>query len=185
MREAGNVLYTKIFEDEYGRSKGCGIVEYNSVDEARAAYVQLNDTMLDGRLIFVREDREDRHFGSGRGRGGFRGRGRGRGGRGRGRGRGYGGYNSSQGPPGEASSGKQLFISNLSWNTSWQNLKDHFAQAERKVIRADVVYGPQGRSKGFGTVLFETEEDATHALNMLDQSELDGRVISVRLDRYA
>ena len=47
---------------------GCGIVEYNSVDEARAAYVQLNDTMLDGRLIFVREDREDRHFGSGRGR---------------------------------------------------------------------------------------------------------------------
>jgi RNA recognition motif-containing protein len=43
---------------EGGRSRECGLVEYGSVGDARRAMQQLNDTELDGRLIFVREDRE-------------------------------------------------------------------------------------------------------------------------------
>ena len=43
-----------------GRSKGCGIVQYASAKEAKIAIRRLTDTELDGRPIFVREDREAR-----------------------------------------------------------------------------------------------------------------------------
>ena len=42
-----------------GRSKGCGIVEYSSADEARHAIAALHDTELQGRLILVRQDKDD------------------------------------------------------------------------------------------------------------------------------
>lgn len=41
-----------------GRSKGCGLVEYATQEEAAKAIAELNNTELEGRLIFVREDRE-------------------------------------------------------------------------------------------------------------------------------
>lgn len=37
---------------------GCGIVEYSTPEEAQNAMATLTDTILDGRPIFVREDRE-------------------------------------------------------------------------------------------------------------------------------
>jgi RNA recognition motif-containing protein len=49
---------------------GCGIVEFSSPLDAQRAINQLNDTPLMGRLIFVREDREEgdsRGFDSNRG----------------------------------------------------------------------------------------------------------------------
>lgn len=36
----------------------CSIVEFETVEMAQSAIDKLNDTTLDGRLIFVREDRE-------------------------------------------------------------------------------------------------------------------------------
>ena len=40
-----------------GRSRGCGIVEFAAALEAKHAIDTMNNTELDGRLIFVREDR--------------------------------------------------------------------------------------------------------------------------------
>ncbi len=40
-------------------AQGCGIVEFESPEEAAGAIQTLNHTELDGRQIFVREDRED------------------------------------------------------------------------------------------------------------------------------
>ena len=69
-----------------GRSKGMGILEYGTREEAEEAIRTLNDTELDGRQIAVREDRDaPAREGGGGGDGGDRGgRGRGRGGRGEG-----------------------------------------------------------------------------------------------------
>ena len=50
-----------------GRSKGFGIVEYGSANDARTAIDRLNETELKGRVIFVREDREGERSGSGAG----------------------------------------------------------------------------------------------------------------------
>lgn len=52
------VLLAIVLEESNGRSKGCGLVEYASSDEAAKAIAELNNTELEGRLIFVREDRE-------------------------------------------------------------------------------------------------------------------------------
>ena len=46
---------------------GCGIVEFNSPIDAQRAVQMLNDTELKGRLIFVREDREEGGGGGGGG----------------------------------------------------------------------------------------------------------------------
>jgi RNA recognition motif-containing protein len=58
MRTAGDVLRAEVMTMNYGRSKGCGIVEYVSMDGATRSIVELNDSELNGRQIFVREDRE-------------------------------------------------------------------------------------------------------------------------------
>eukprot|EP00382_Lankesteria_abbotti_P010719 CAMPEP_0113850342 /NCGR_PEP_ID=MMETSP0372-20130328/3808_1 /TAXON_ID=340204 /ORGANISM="Lankesteria abbotti" /LENGTH=88 /DNA_ID=CAMNT_0000820583 /DNA_START=66 /DNA_END=329 /DNA_ORIENTATION=+ /assembly_acc=CAM_ASM_000359 len=83
MKEAGNVTRADVFEDRMGRSQGCGIVEYSTPQEAQAAIEKLTNSDLLGRVIFVREDREE-ESGEGRrvGRGGFGGGGGSRGGRG-------------------------------------------------------------------------------------------------------
>jgi len=60
MRAAGDVIYAEVYIDGNGKSKGCGIVEYATAREAANAIKTLNDTTLDDRLIFVREDREPR-----------------------------------------------------------------------------------------------------------------------------
>lgn len=48
---------------------------------------------------------------------------------------------------------RKVFVSNLAYEVSWQDLKDHMRSAGN-VIRADVIVGPDGRSKGLGTVEF-------------------------------
>lgn len=82
---------------------------------------------------------------------------------------------------------------------SWQDLKDTFRKAGN-VVRADVSAGPDGRSKGYGTVLFETTDDADNAISkvictryniakhpaeMFNGADFDGRTINVHLDKRA
>lgn len=59
MRQAGNVIRAEVFSDSLGRSAGCGVVEFETEEMARLAISNLNDSVLDGRPIFVREDREN------------------------------------------------------------------------------------------------------------------------------
>eukprot|EP00871_Galdieria_phlegrea_P000391 jgi/Galph1/1352/GphlegSOOS_G5966.1 len=59
MRQAGNVLRVEVFFDNLGRSAGCGVVEFETEEMAKIAIATLNDSVLEGRPIFVREDREN------------------------------------------------------------------------------------------------------------------------------
>lgn len=77
--------------------------------------------------------------------------------------------------------GCQLFVNNLSWETSWQELKDHFRQCG-EVERVEVIEGPGGRKKGFGTVRFFTVEDAKNAMQTLNGVALQGRELGIRFD---
>lgn len=47
-----------VLEEASGRSKGCGLVEYSTREEAQNAIEQLTNSKLGDRMIFVREDRE-------------------------------------------------------------------------------------------------------------------------------
>ncbi len=58
----------------------------------------------------------------------------------------------------------------LPFHTQWQDLKDLFRQASLNgpILRADVNLGPDGRSRGFGTVSFANDEDAERAVTMFN-----------------
>lgn len=56
MKEAGNVTFVELFEDETGKSMGCGLVEYSTPEEAKKAIDSLNDSKCKGREIKVKND---------------------------------------------------------------------------------------------------------------------------------
>ena len=150
-----------------GRSNGCGIVEFATADGAQQAILTLNDTALNGRQIFVREDREERNSGGG----GFPSR--------TSTGSSNGGHRFSSGEKGQ---GRRVYIGNLSWDVAWQDLKDHMRQAG-DVVHAEVICEQNGRSKGCGIVEFATDEEAKEAISTLTDTDLKGRMIFVREDR--
>jgi RNA recognition motif-containing protein len=112
MRDAGDVKFAEVMTGNDGRSKGCGIVEFSTPDEAKEAITTLTDTELSGRMIFVREDREQTSEGGQGGRGPRPARG--------------GGAPAAGGGGGN---GCSLYVGNLAYETSWQDLKDHMRQA--------------------------------------------------------
>lgn len=56
LKQAGHVQFVEIPEDALGRSKGYGTVRFASDQGAERAIDELNDTVLGGRRILVRED---------------------------------------------------------------------------------------------------------------------------------
>lgn len=169
MRAAGNVEKADILRGRDGRSRGCGIVVYQQRHEAARAIRELQDTELNGRPIFVREDRE---AGGG-------------GGRNRGPKSGKGGGGDTFRPPTTGEPGSSLFVGNMSWQCGWQELKDHFRQEVGEVERCDVPPGGPGfRSKGYGFVRFATAEQAEAALNKLNGTEFMGRELDIKLDKH-
>lgn len=56
-----------------------------------------------------------------------------------------------------------LIESQLPFQCQWQDVKDLFRNAGN-ILRADVVQDQDGRSRGFGTVLYATHEDAKKAI---------------------
>lgn len=150
-----NVFQADIITGSDGRSRGCGVVIYQKPQEAARAIRELHNSTLNGRPIFVREDREQ--GGSG------------------------GGYRSNKSGK---SKGCQLFVQNLSYDTTWRDLKDHFRQCG-DVEHVDVLEYPDGRKKGCGTVRFYQAEDAKEALETLDGVELMGRDLAIKIDHKA
>lgn len=73
----------------------------------------------------------------------------------------------------------KLFVGSLSYGVNDDQLQDFFA-AVGKVVSAKVITDRDtGRSKGFGFVEMESDEDAKKAIAELDGKELDGRAIAV------
>jgi len=59
-RDAGvGVVYASISVYRDGTSKGCGIVQLESEDDAQRAIDLLDGSDLDGATIYVREDRKE------------------------------------------------------------------------------------------------------------------------------
>ncbi|KAL8760434.1 MAG: hypothetical protein Q9199_000058 [Rusavskia elegans] len=58
MRQAGEVLFADVLLLPNGMSKGCGIVEYATRDQAQQAVNTLSNQNLMGRLVYVREVRK-------------------------------------------------------------------------------------------------------------------------------
>src|SRR5687767_13128818 len=75
--------------------------------------------------------------------------------------------------------GNKLYVGNLSYGTTSQDLNTLFA-AHGNVTSAEVLQDREtGRSKGFGFVQMSSDEEAQAAITALSGKEHDGRELTV------
>jgi cold-inducible RNA-binding protein len=76
---------------------------------------------------------------------------------------------------------KKLFVGNLSWNTDDAELAKAFS-SYGEITEAKVITDRNtGRSRGFGFVSLEEDEAADRAIEEMNNTELDGRTITVNV----
>jgi RNA recognition motif-containing protein len=77
----------------------------------------------------------------------------------------------------------KLFVGNLSFNTTENDLHDAFA-AHGTVVEANLMVDRMsGRPRGFGFVTMGTPDEAQKAIDAMNGSSLDGRNITVNIAR--
>ncbi|CAH9103808.1 unnamed protein product [Cuscuta europaea] len=75
----------------------------------------------------------------------------------------------------------KLFVGNLSWTVTSEILSAAF-EKHGNVVGARVLYdGQTGRSRGYGFVSYETQEEMENALSSMNGAELEGRALRVFL----
>jgi len=74
---------------------------------------------------------------------------------------------------------KKLFVGSLAWATNDEGLQAHFASVGTVASAKVVTDRETGRSRGFGFVEFENDAEADAAVEKLNNSDLDGRSITV------
>ena len=72
----------------------------------------------------------------------------------------------------------KLYIGNLPYETTEDELKSLFSEYEIQEVKL-IVDRDSGRSKGFGFVEIEAEDDGNKAIKELNGKELNGRTIIV------
>jgi RNA recognition motif-containing protein len=73
----------------------------------------------------------------------------------------------------------KLFVGSLSYSVNDDQLQDFFASVGKVTSAKVITDRDTGRSKGFGFVEMESDEDAKKAIAELDGKELDGRTVAV------
>ena len=73
---------------------------------------------------------------------------------------------------------KKLYVGNLLFEVTEDDLKQHFSQAGN-VVSATVIRFRDGKSKGFAFVEMETEEAAKKAIDTLNGQDHKGRRLVV------
>lgn len=74
---------------------------------------------------------------------------------------------------------KRLFIAGLPFSSTEDDIKTHFASAGNVTLVQIIIDKFSGRSKGFGFVEFETEEEAAKAVEMFNETDFGGRKLIV------
>mgnify|MGYP001417840848 FL=1 len=77
----------------------------------------------------------------------------------------------------------KLFIGNLSWEVTAEDLKALFAGAGAVVDAAVISDKMTGRSRGFGFITMSSDDEAKKAIEMFNQADLKGRKINVNIAR--
>ena len=132
-----------------GRSRGYGIVTFGSEGDANSAIENTNGNDMGGREIVVRVDRGKTE------------------------------PTNNNNNEDYNFTGTSLYVSNLPWATTGEDLAQLFQGAVNAMVQMD----KKGRSRGWGTIKFGTADEATNAMNNLNGTQIDGRAISIRVDR--
>lgn len=77
----------------------------------------------------------------------------------------------------------KLYVGNLSYNVTEEQLRDLFSQAGTIKEIAMIMDRDTQRPKGFGFVEMTTQVEAQKAIEMFNEHELDGRRMTVNFAR--
>eukprot|EP00927_Polykrikos_kofoidii_P031938 TRINITY_DN27349_c0_g1_i1.p1 TRINITY_DN27349_c0_g1~~TRINITY_DN27349_c0_g1_i1.p1 ORF type:complete len:610 (-),score=127.06 TRINITY_DN27349_c0_g1_i1:170-1969(-) len=185
-KRVGHVVRVDLKRNSDGGSRGCGIVEYLTPEEAEEAVHVLNGVNVDGRPVVIeyvapgasihdlvhqdgtferRENTSRSSEAAGRGDGSNRRL-----------------VEKGSGPRGKGHAGNGVFFKNLSAETSRGFLIKLFKQCGQ-VRSLDLWTGPDGQSKGMGVVTYASHEDAEEAIETLDgRVEVDGHILRVSVE---
>src|ERR1051326_2841819 len=91
--------------------------------------------------------------------------------------------NGVSGSSRKTSMNTKLYVGNLSYNTTENDLQDAFA-AHGTVVSVDLIMDKMtNRPRGFGFVTMESKEAADAATTALNGTDLDGRALTVNEGR--
>jgi len=167
MKTIGPVSYVDVYFDRNGKSKGCGVVEFETLEDAKRAIAELNDTELDGRKIFLREDQPENKTNKAAPAVSASS---------------TGASTASTSSPAPVS-GKKVYVGNLSFETTSDDLKKEFASVGT-IVNAEVArHADSQRSKGWGIVEFSSDDEAQKAIAQFNKKVVGGRPLSVYLDK--
>jgi nucleolin len=136
-----------------GRPRGFGFVTLSSADEAASARDALDGSVQAGRAISVRP------FSSEPPKPGTR----------------------SESPSAQTGD-RTLYVGNLPYDTSQQEIEELFAQnGAGPIVRVHLPAGPDGRMRGFGFITLGSADAATSAIIALREAELRGRRLMINI----
>jgi len=202
-KEVGEVSYVELFDDESGKPRGAGVMEFNSADMAKKAIDKMHRYDYKGRKIVVKEDFdvERDKYGRiiGRSNRGGGGGGHESGGRGGDRGRSDNHNNMPSGGQGFGNTfglspqfldslnitgplHTRIFVANMDYKVDERKLKEVFRLAG-KVVGIELSRDKEGKSRGFATVVYDHPVEAVQAISMFHNQQLFDRKISVRFDK--
>jgi len=75
--------------------------------------------------------------------------------------------------------GRRLYVGNLAWGVTDQDLQEVFAEAGKVESAQVIIDRATNRSRGFGFVEMATDEAADAAIKKLNGRDLKGRAIRV------
>ena len=78
---------------------------------------------------------------------------------------------------------KKLYVGNISYQFTDEQLKQLFVEVGPVTSATIIMDKFSGRSKGFGFVEFEKDEDADAAIEKFNGQEVDGRALNVNVAR--
>ncbi|TNM88013.1 hypothetical protein fugu_006234 [Takifugu bimaculatus] len=183
--KVGEVTYVEHLMDAEGKSRGCAIVEFRTEELMKKAVEKVNKHNFNGRPLKVKEDPDgviaQREINKSQGVGPQGGHG------------GMGGMGMDRMGPGPSGSmvnippsllnnpniptevihglqagriGNTVFVANLDYKVGWKKLKEVFIMAGL-VVRTDILEDKDGKSRGMGTVTFDSPLEAVQAVCIL------------------
>lgn len=77
----------------------------------------------------------------------------------------------------------KLYVGGIPYSTTEAALSDLFAKAGTVTSTSIIIDRMTGRSKGFGFVEMEKDEEAQEAINMFNGQDFEGRKLTVNVAR--
>lgn len=141
----GTLRFWQVVMGRDGRSRGYGLVVFDNADDASRCIEELHGKMFHERDLTVRisKPRAER----------------------------FDNRQNVGGRGGNGEPGFHVFVGNLPWSFSWQQLKD-CAKEYGEVRFVEVGKDRQGRSKGFGTIVYHDLQSALNCIQNMNGLEV-------------